>query len=133
MTESPGFTLNLHENKQGQTFALVLQKDPRLCVCVPSPHPHSLLRGITFILMRNLEIDVSRQARGSVGSAQRWPWVMDGDVGRVLLHDSARASFGLSLHIHVHPNSKRTLSTPHPLEKSIPTHQNQLCFGRTEN
>ena len=37
---------------------------------------------------------------------------MDGDVVRVLLHDSARAAFGLPLHIHVHPNSNTALSTP---------------------
>lgn len=57
-------------------------------------------------------------------SAQRWLWGMDGDVVRVLLHDSARAAFGLPLHIHVHPNSNTALSTP-----SGETHKNQLCCG----
>lgn len=38
MTKLPGFTLDLHENKQGQTFALILQQGFGLHVCDPSPH-----------------------------------------------------------------------------------------------
>lgn len=41
MTKLPGFILDLHENKQGQTFALILRQGSGLFVCVPSSHPPS--------------------------------------------------------------------------------------------
>jgi len=52
MTKLPGLTLDLHENKQGQTFALILQQDSAFCVCVPSSRPPSLLHGNSFIFTR---------------------------------------------------------------------------------
>lgn len=58
MTKSPGFTLNLHENKQGQTFALVPQKGPRLCVCVVSSPPQALTWNYIYFNMMNLEVEV---------------------------------------------------------------------------
>lgn len=39
MTKLPGFTFDLHENKQGQTFALILHQGSGLCVCVPASQP----------------------------------------------------------------------------------------------
>lgn len=39
MTKLPGFTLDLHQDKQGQTFALILQQGSGLCVCIPPSHP----------------------------------------------------------------------------------------------
>lgn len=51
MTKLPGFTFDLHENKQGRTFALILRQGSGLCVSVPSsqPTPPSLLRGNPLI------------------------------------------------------------------------------------
>lgn len=91
MTKLPGFTLDLQENKQGQTFALILQQGSGLCVCVPSSPPlagPALTWKLIYFNMVNFQTKVSSS------HAALWALFRDGQAAgdrwgcdeRALLH-----------------------------------------------